>query len=94
MNGRQRAEAVRDVAECVSLWNEVRTDDFQDHVIRLVNSTREHLRDADGELPRRGTDPLDDALMGIADVADASPLAVRDACARVLEAAEEVTSRV
>ena len=48
---------LRDVAERVSLWNEFRTDDFQDAVAKLVFGARELWRQGDGELPRRGTDP-------------------------------------
>jgi hypothetical protein len=86
----ERADALADVAECVALWNEFRTDDFQDNVVRQVNDARERWRGDDGELPRRGSDPLFDALMGMADAADSSPVVVRDACAEALRAAEEL----
>lgn len=85
----ERADVLRDVAERVALWNEFRTDDFQDTVVHQVNDAREGWRDDHGDLPRRGGDPTFDALMGMADMADASPLAVRDACADALRAAEE-----
>ena len=55
MNDAQRAQILADVAERVALWNEFRTDDFQDRVVRLVNSEREHWRSDRGELPRIGT---------------------------------------
>ena len=88
MNAHDRAAVLADVAERVSLWNEFRTDDFQDRVVRLVNSAREHWRDKLGELPRIGEDPSFDALFAIADSADSSPIAVRDACAAALREAE------
>jgi hypothetical protein len=85
---RQRSDVLGQVAERIALWNEFRTDDFQDRVVRAVNSAREHWRDDRGDLPPRGADPMFDALMGMADEADASPIAVRDTCARALRAAE------
>lgn len=87
---RERAEVLASVAERVALWNEFRTDDFQDTVVHHVNDAREGWRGENGELPRRGGDPTFDALLGIADMADASPTAVRDACAEALRAAEEL----
>jgi hypothetical protein len=90
MDRGERAQVLAEVAERVALWNEFRTDDFQDNVVRLVNGARERWRDKDGELPRRGTDPLFDALMGLAEAADGSPLAVRDAAARALAVAEDL----
>jgi hypothetical protein len=87
---KERADALSDVAERVALWNEFRTDNFQDNVVRQVNDARERWRGDDGELPRRGNDPLFDALMGMADAAESSPVAVRDACADALRAAEEL----
>ena len=84
----QHAEILADVAERVSLWNEFRTDDFQDRVVRLVNSERENWRNKAGDLPRMGSDPSFDALLAIAAVADSSPIAVRDACAGALRQAE------
>lgn len=83
-----RTQLLADVAARVALLNEFRTDDFQDVVVRLVREAREHWRDERGELPPVGLDPLYDALRDIEDEADASPLAVRDACARALAAAE------
>ena len=82
-----RAQVLADVAERVSLWNEFRTDDFQDRVVRLVNSAREHWRATTGDLPRIGSDRSFDALLAIADVADSSPISVRDACAAALREA-------
>ena len=87
---KDRADALADVAERVALWNEFRTDNFQDSVVRQVNGARERFRGDDGELPRRGRDPVFDALMGMADAADSSPVAVRDACAEALRVAEEL----
>lgn len=87
MTEQQRAEILAEVAERVALWNEFRTDDFQDLVVRLVNSAREHWR-TDGELPRFGRDHMLDALLGLAEAADGSPMSVRDACASALRAAE------
>lgn len=87
-----RAEVLRAAAERIALWNEFRTDDFQDTVVRHVNDAREVWRGDDQELPRRGGDPMFDALLGMADMADASPIAVRDACAEALRAADEVTT--
>jgi hypothetical protein len=81
---------LRAVAERVALWNEFRTDDFQDNVVHHVNDAREAWRDDAHELPRRGGDAMFDALLGMADMADASPIAVRDACAEALRAAEDV----
>jgi len=93
MDKGERAQVVARVAEKVALWNEFRTDDFQDNVVRLVNGAREHWRDKDGDLPPWGSDPLFDALMGLAEAADGSPLAVRDAAARALKVAEDVRVR-
>ena len=87
---KERADALTQVAESVALLNEFRTDDFQDSVVHQVNDARERWRGDDGELPRRGGDPVFDALMGMADAADSSPVAVRDACAEALRAAEEL----
>ena len=84
----EREKILAQVAEQVSLWNEFRTDDFQDRVVRLVHSARESWRMKGGELPRIGADPSFDALVGIADVADSSPITVRDACAAALRQAE------
>ena len=84
MSRRDRADALAEVAERVALLNEFRTDDFQDRVVRMVHEAREHWRE-EGELPQRGHDPLYDALVAIADVADSSPVAVRDACAEALD---------
>jgi len=86
----ERAAVLGEVAERVALWNEFRTDDFRDNVARVVNNAREYWRE-DGELPRRGADPLFDALMSIADLADSSPITVRDACADALRAAGVAT---
>lgn len=88
MTRRERAEVLADVAERVALWNEFRTDDFQDRVARLVNGAREHWR-VRGELPAPGADPLFDALLRLAEVADSSPTAVRDACADALRESEQ-----
>jgi len=90
MNRHKREQVLADVAERVALWNEFRTDDFQDNVVRLVNDARENWRDRHGELPRRGQDESFDALMDLADMADGSPIAVRDSAARALLAAEGV----
>ena len=84
---KDKADALTEVAERVALWNEFRTDNFQDNVVRRVNEARELWRGEDGDLPRRGSDSLFDALLGMADMADASPTAVRDACAEGLRAA-------
>jgi hypothetical protein len=84
-----RARVLAEAAERVALWNEFRTDDFQDSVNRVVNEARQSWRGRDGELPKRGTDPMFDALMGLADECDASPIAVRDVCAVALRAAED-----
>jgi hypothetical protein len=89
-NMEDKAVALADVAERVALWNEFRTDDFQDSVVRQVNDARERWRGEDGELPRRGRDPVFDALLGMADAADSSPVAVRDACAEALRVSEEL----
>ena len=87
MTRRARAAVLADVAERVALWNEFRTDDFQDRVLRLVHDARESWRSR-GELPRAGADNQYDALMSIAVVADSSPIAVRDACADALHESE------
>lgn len=89
MKAATRAQVLSDVAERVALLNEFRTDDFQDNVVRIVNDAREHWRGDGGELPHSGTDPFFDALMGMSEVADSSPIAVRDACAEALRMAEE-----
>lgn len=89
----ERAQTLSDVAERVALWNEFRADSFQDNVARAVNDARENWRADDGSLPRRGADPMFDALLGLVDMADASPTAVRDACADALRAAEVRTAR-
>lgn len=85
---RERAEVLADVAERVALWNEFRTNDFQDRVAHLVNDARESWR-VRGELPRAGADVMFDALLSIAEVADSSPIAVRDACADALHESED-----
>lgn len=83
-----RAGVLADAAERVALLNEFRTDDFQDRVVRLVNDAREHWRDGE-ELPARGADRMLDALLAMGDMADSSPIAVRDACAAALAAADD-----
>jgi hypothetical protein len=85
----ERAQVLAEVAERVALWNEFRSDDFQDRVVRLVNGAREEWRDANGDLPRRGSDPTFDALMALADESDASPIAVRDVCAQAFRVADD-----
>jgi hypothetical protein len=85
---RDRARVLADVAERVALWNEFRTDDFQDRVVRLVNDAREAWR-VRGELPAYGDDAMFDTLMSIAEVADSAPTAVRDACADALRESDE-----
>ena len=85
----ERVQVLAETAECVALWNEFRSDNFQDSVVRLVNGAREHWRGRGGELPKRGSDEMFDALMGLADESDASPIAVRDVCAEAFRAAEE-----
>ena len=92
MTPQRCAEVLADVAERVALWNEFRTDDFQDRVVRLVNDARESWR-VDGELPRHGTDRSFDTLMAIAAVSESSPIAVRDACAAALAAADVTAAR-
>jgi len=87
MKRREHAEVLADVAERVALSNEFRTDDFQDRVAHLVNDAREHWR-VRGELPARGDDAMFDALLSIAEVADSSPIAVRDACGDALHESE------
>lgn len=90
MNEQQRAEILTEVAERIALWNEFRSDDFQDLVVREVRSAREYWRDGEeSELPPRGAAPMFDALVSIADVSDSSPMEVRDACAAAFRAAEE-----
>ncbi|HEU5288170.1 MAG TPA: hypothetical protein VFV20_07195 [Candidatus Limnocylindria bacterium] len=86
MSADVRARVLAEVAERVALLNEFRTDDFQDQVARLVSGAREHWREGH-ELPARGADPMLDALLGMSDMADSSPIAVRDACATALVAA-------
>ena len=88
MTRRKRAGVLADVAERVALWNEFRTDDFQDRVARLVHDARESWR-VRGELPRPNADPMFDALLRVAEAADSSPITVRDACADALRESEE-----
>lgn len=90
MTRSERAQVLADVAERVALLNEFRTDDFQDRVVRLVNDARESWR-VHGDLPDH--DPMLDALLGIATVADSSPITVRDACAEALRASEVPAAR-
>lgn len=85
----ERARILAEAAERVALWNEFRSDNFQDTVVRLVNDARESWRGGGGDLPKRGSDPMFDALLGLADEAEASPIAVRDVCADALRAAAE-----
>ena len=85
----ERARVLAEAAERVALWNEFRTDNFQDSVVRLVNDARENWRGGDGHLPKRGSDAMFDALLGLADEAEASPIAVRDVCAEALRAAAD-----
>lgn len=85
----ERARVLADVAERVALWNEFRSDNFQDSVVRLVNDARENWRSGNGDLPKRGSDAMFDALMGLADECDASPIAVRDVCAEAFRAAAD-----
>ena len=84
----ERVQLLAEAAERVALWNEFRSDNFRDSVVRLVNDARESWRGRDGDLPKRGSDPMFDALLGLADEAEASPIAVRDVCAEAFRAAE------
>lgn len=84
-------EVLAAVAERIALWNEFRTDDFQDRVVREVNTARQHWRQPDGGLPARGTDPGFDALLAMAEMADGSPLTMRDACAEAMREVEHST---
>ena len=82
-----RPQLLAEIAERVALLHEFRTDDFQDIVVRLVQSARERWRDDQGELPPPGYDPLYDALVGIADehsslVATIAPAALANLIAR------------
>ncbi len=88
MSADLRARVLADAAERVALLNEFRTDDFQDQVVRLVSDAREHWREGE-QLPARGADPMLDALLAMGDIADSSPIAVRDACAAAFAAAED-----
>ena len=88
MRAAERSRTLSEVAERVALLNEFRTDDFQDEVVRIVQDARESWRDGD-DLPRRGSDATYDALMGLADAADGSPIAVRDVCAAAFRVAED-----
>ena len=85
----ERARVLADAAERVALWNEFRSDNFQDSVVRLVNDARENWRAGNGDLTKRGSDAMFDALMGLADECDASPIAVRDVCAEAFRAAAD-----
>lgn len=85
----ERARVLAETAESVALWNEFRSDDFQDSVVRLVNGARENWRAPNGDLPKRGSDPMFDALLSLADESEASPLGVRDVCAEAFRAAED-----
>ncbi|HKW79122.1 MAG TPA: hypothetical protein VJQ09_08460 [Candidatus Limnocylindria bacterium] len=87
MNQAERKRILAETAEKVALLNEFRTEDFRDGVARLIASAREVWRDENGELPRRGESEAFDALIGIADEADGSPIAVRDAADRALRVA-------
>ncbi len=88
MAPQRRVGVLSEIAERVALWNEFRSDDFQDQVVRQVQAAREHWRGEGGELPPPGADPTFDALMGLAEVSDSSPIAVRDACAAAFRAAD------
>jgi hypothetical protein len=85
----ERVQVLAEAAERVALLNEFRSDNFQDTVVRLVNDARENWRGQNGDLPKRGSDTMFDALMGLADESDASPIAVRDVCAEALRAAAD-----
>jgi hypothetical protein len=85
----ERSQAVADVAERVARLNDLRTDDFQDEVARLVHESRELWRDEADELPSPGVDPLFDALVALEAEADASPEEMRDAIERARHRAEE-----
>ncbi|HUQ42136.1 MAG TPA: hypothetical protein VM052_06525 [Candidatus Limnocylindrales bacterium] len=85
----ERADVLAEVAERVALRNEFRGDTFQDEVARMVSDAREHWRNEKRELPPRGSDTTFDALLGLAEESDASPMAVRDACAYAMRVAEE-----
>ena len=87
------SEILSEAAERVASWNEFRVHDFPGNVVRTVNAAREHWRDEGGELPPHGIDPMLDALLAIADVADESPITVRDACAAAFRAAEDPVAR-
>ena len=79
---KERARALAVAAERVAALNELRTDDFQDEVVRVIDDARELWRGANGDLPSAGSDPLFDALIALADESEGSPEEVRDAVAR------------
>ncbi len=85
----ERIQVLAEAAERVALLNEFRSDNFQNSVVRLVNDARESWRGGNGDLPKRGSDAMFDALMGLADECDASPIAVRDVCAEAFRAAAD-----
>ena len=85
----ERARVLAEAAERVALRNSFHSDNFQDSVVRLVNDARESWRGGNGDLPKRGADAMFDALMGLADECDASPIAVRDVCAEAFRAAAD-----
>lgn len=87
----ERARILAGVAERVALLNEFRSDEFRDTVTRVVNEARERWRDVHGDLPRWGSDPMYDALSGLADAADSPPIAVRDAAGLALRASASAT---
>jgi hypothetical protein len=88
-----RVSAARRAAEHIRAWNANRPDAFRDMGIQAIAEAREAFRPGvEGEVPRRGEDPLYDALEDLGRNLDSSPEGVDRACSHVLELASPTPS--
>jgi hypothetical protein len=79
-----RAAVAREFAAHVLRLNEERQSNYRVAAIRAFDEMKERFRRDDGELPRRGTDPLFDRVLAIVDELEGSPEALRAACQEIV----------
>lgn len=62
-----------------------RQDNYREAVEHAFDDAKERFRDARGELPAPGSDPLFDAMAAVIEQLESSPEALRAACDRLRE---------
>ena len=79
-----REGVARAFAAHVVVLNDERTANYRVAATRAFEEAKERFRRDDGELPRRGTDPLFDRVLAIVDELEGSPEALRAACQEIV----------